>query len=166
MLFKFPDCEVAAHTICALADRLAEVEAERDDLAAVVDAVEIEHRITDNGNLWRFWSDKAREFADKCKDYRSRAEAAEARNEELSNCIAVLEAKLAQGIVVEYEDGSRICLSAFAGGASEGGAWSHLTLMKEEQDGSASYRHYTADGDWCSSLVFSDPAELKGEKDE
>jgi hypothetical protein len=77
------------------------------------------------------------------------------RIEELSNCIAVLEAKLAQGIVVEFDDGSRICLSAFAGGGSEGGAWSHLTLMKEEQDGAASFRHYTADGGWCSSLIFS-----------
>ena len=77
--------------------------------------------------------------------------------------LAEVEAKLAQGIVAEFDDGSRICLSAFAGGASKGGAWSHLTLMKEEQDGSVSYRHYTADGDWCSSLFFPDLAELKGE---
>jgi hypothetical protein len=33
--------------------------------------------------------------------------------------------------------------------------------MKEEQDGSVSYRHYTADGGWCSSLVFSDTPELE-----
>ena len=80
---------------------------------------------------------------------------------EAADRIEELEAKLAQGIVVEYDDGSRICLSAFAGGASEGGAWSHLTLMKEEQDGTASFRHYTADGDWCSALVFFDTPELE-----
>jgi hypothetical protein len=55
-----------------------------------------------------------------------------------------------------------------------GGAWSHLTLMRKEDDGSASFRHYTADGGWCSPLIFSDTTELssvscanlKGEKDD
>jgi hypothetical protein len=77
--------------------------------------------------------------------------------------IEELEAKLAAGTLVEYDDGSRVSLSAFAGGASENGAWSHLTLMKEEHDGAVSFRHYTADGGWCSPRVHSTLAELKGE---
>jgi hypothetical protein len=94
---------------------------------------------------------------------RAALEALLREGDNMAERIEELEAKLAQCIVAEFDDGSRICLSAFAGGASEGGAWSHLTLMKEEQDGSTSYRHYTADGDWCSSLFFPDLAELKGE---
>jgi hypothetical protein len=80
--------------------------------------------------------------------------------------IEELEAKLAAGTLLEYDDGSRVSLSAFAGGASEGGAWSHLTLMKEEHDGAVSFRHYTADGGWCSPRVHSTLAELKGQNDE
>ena len=82
---------------------------------------------------------------------------------DLRRRIEELEAKLAAGTLVEYDDGSRVSLSAFAGGASEGGAWSHLTLMKEEHDGAVSFRHYTADGGWCSHRVHSTLAELKGE---
>ena len=77
----------------------------------------------------------------------------------IADRIEALEAKLAQGTVIEYDDGSRVSLSAFAGGASEGGAWSHLTLMKEEQDGAVSFRRYTADGGWCSSRVSSTLAD-------
>ena len=80
--------------------------------------------------------------------------------------IEELEAKLAAGTLLEYDDGSRVSLSAFAGGASEGGAWSHLTLMKEEPDGAVSFRHYTAAGGWCSYRVHSTLAELKGQNDE
>ena len=80
--------------------------------------------------------------------------------------IEELEAKLAQSIIVEYDDGSRVSLCAFAGGASENGAWPHLTLMKEEHDGAVSFRHYTADGGWCSPRVYSTQAELKGQNDE
>jgi len=79
------------------------------------------------------------------------------------NRIEELEAKLAAGTLLEYDDGSRVSLSAFAGGGSEGGAWSHLTLMKEEHDGAVSFRHYTAAGDWCSPSVSSTLAELKGQ---
>jgi hypothetical protein len=85
---------------------------------------------------------------------------------DLIDRIEELEAKLAAGTLVEYDDGSRVSLSAFAGGASEGGAWSHLTLMKEEHDGAVSFRHYTADGGWCSPRVHSTLAELKGQNDE
>jgi hypothetical protein len=83
--------------------------------------------------------------------------------EQAADRIEELEAKLAQGTIVEYDDGSRVSLSAFAGGASENGAWSHLTLMKEERDGAVSFRHYTADGGWCSPRVHSTLAELKGQ---
>ena len=73
------------------------------------------------------------------------------KGDAMADRIEALEAKLAQGVIVEYDDGSRVSLCAFAGGASEGGAWSHLMLMKEEQDGAVSFRHYTAEGGWCSS---------------
>lgn len=47
----------------ALSARLAEVEAERDDLAKVIDDTESHYGLSSNGNMWRFWSDKAREIA-------------------------------------------------------------------------------------------------------
>jgi hypothetical protein len=85
------------------------------------------------------------------------------KGDAMADRIEELEAKLAAGTLVEYDDGSRVSLSAFAGGASENGAWSHLTLMKEEHDGAVSFRHYTAAGGWCSPRVSSTLAELKGE---
>ena len=36
-----------------------------DELEAANDAAEKSNRISDNGNLWRFWSDKAREYTNK-----------------------------------------------------------------------------------------------------
>ena len=99
-------------------------------------------------------------------DYKERYEVAVRDAKEAEAYAAELEATLARGTIVEYDDGSRVSLSAFAGGASEGGAWSHLTLMKEEHDGAVSFRHYTADGGWCSPRVHSTLAELKGQNDE
>lgn len=39
-----------------------------EDLEAANDAAERYHRISSNGNLWRFWSDKARDLAGKNED--------------------------------------------------------------------------------------------------
>jgi hypothetical protein len=107
---------------------------------------------------------KDRRMSDKALREAIRRSVAHAEpKKDLIDRIEELEAKLAQGTIVEYDDGSRVSLSAFAGGASENGAWSHLTLMKEERDGAVSFRHYTADGGWCSPRVSSTLAELKGE---
>lgn len=75
--------------------------------------------------------------------------------------IKELEAKLEKGVLVEYDNDDVVSLSSFAGGASEGGAWSTLTLMKEKANGDISFREYKAVGDWKTTL-----AELTGGKDE
>ena len=76
-----------ANTLRALSARVAELEAAND-------AAEKSHRISDHGNLWRFWSDKAREMSSKFKALRKRAEAAEQR-------ATTLEAKLAKAVDVD-----------------------------------------------------------------
>lgn len=38
---------------------------ERDELRMAIDRIEIENGITYDGNLWRFWSEKAKELAEK-----------------------------------------------------------------------------------------------------
>lgn len=72
--------------------------------------------------------------------------------------IKELEAKLAGGVIAEYDDGSTIFLSGYAGGAADGGAWSTLTLMEKAPDGTLREREYKAQGDWRATL-----AEIKGE---
>lgn len=72
--------------------------------------------------------------------------------------IEALTAKLAGGVIAEYDDGSTIFLSGYAGGAADGGAWSTLTLMEKAPDGTLREREYKAQGDWRATL-----AELKGE---
>lgn len=69
--------------IFALADTdaLAEVQAlreERDDLAKVIDDTESHYGLSSNGNMWRFWSDKARATASRNTALQARAKAAEA----------------------------------------------------------------------------------------
>ena len=56
--------EDAARAIEAEVARIAELEAERDELAAVIDSAEIRNGLTDNGSMWRFWAKKAREALD------------------------------------------------------------------------------------------------------
>lgn len=65
------DSDTAA-TLRSLSARVTELEAAND-------AAEKSYRISDNGNLWRFWSDKAREMSSKFNALRKRAEAAEAK---------------------------------------------------------------------------------------
>ena len=71
--------------------------------------------------------------------------------------IEALEAKLAGGVLAEYDDGSTVFLSGYAGGAAIGGAWSTLTLMEKAPDGTLREREYKAQGDWRATL-----AEIKG----
>jgi uncharacterized membrane protein len=68
-----------ADTLRALSARLAEVEAERDEMVEVLNSIEVEYGLTYNGNLWRFWAKKAREVAQRNREYLARAEAAEAK---------------------------------------------------------------------------------------
>lgn len=64
---------------------LTALQAERDaalvrlaDVEECLDAAEKDNRISDNGNMWRFWAYKAREVATKNDKLKARAEAAEA----------------------------------------------------------------------------------------
>ena len=71
--------------------------------------------------------------------------------------IEALTAELAGGVLAEYDDGSTVFLSGYAGGAAIGGAWSTLTLMEKAPDGTLREREYKAQGDWRATL-----AEIKG----
>jgi len=75
-------------------DTIADLQKKLAELEAANDAAEKSYRISDNGNLWRFWSDKAREMSSKFKALRKRAEAAEQR-------ATTLEAKLAKAVDVD-----------------------------------------------------------------
>lgn len=89
----------------------------------------------------------------RCAALEERLEAAQRDAKEAEAYAEELEAKLAAGILVEYDDGSRIFLSSYAGGAATGGAWSELTLLEEAQDGTVRLRRYTADGDWSAAAI-------------
>ena len=67
--------------------------------------------------------------------------------------IEALTAELAGGVLAEYDDGSTVFLSGYAGGAAIGGAWSTLTLMEKAPDGTLREREYKAQGDWRATLA-------------
>lgn len=75
----------------------------------------------------------------------------------LLDALEAAEAKLAGGVIAEYDDGSTVFLSGYAGGAAIGGAWSTLALMEKASDGRLRVREYKAQGDWRAPL-----AEIKG----
>ena len=104
---------------------------------------------------------RIKELEERLKATTNDAKEAEAYAEEIYAHAKELEAKLKKGVLVEYDNDDVISLSGFAGGASEGGAWSTLTLMKEEANGDISFREYKAAKDWEITL-----AELTGGKDE
>lgn len=62
---------------------------ERDELRMAIDSAEIEHGLTSNGNLWRFWSEKAKETA--VENKRLRSELANARNAALEEAAALID---------------------------------------------------------------------------
>lgn len=65
--------EGALRIVMAENKRLKE---ELAEMQKVLDGVEIEHGLTDNGNLWRFWSAKAKELAEKVAVLEGRKEQA------------------------------------------------------------------------------------------
>lgn len=79
-------------------------------------------------------------------------------SDDVAEIIADLEAKLASGVIAEYDDDSTVFLSGYAGGAAIGGAWSTLTLMEKASDGTLRVREYKAQGDWRATIE-----EIKGE---
>lgn len=69
---------------------------ERDELRMAIDSAEIEHGLTSNGNLWRFWSAKAKGVAAKfvllkAENDRLRSELANARNAALEEAAKEIE---------------------------------------------------------------------------
>ncbi len=48
--------------------------------------------------------------------------------------------------VAEYDDGSKVYISSYAGGAAKEGAWGTLTLMFVDPDGNHTIRPYVAAG--------------------
>lgn len=50
--------------------------------------------------------------------------------------------------LAEYDDGTEVSVSWYAGGGSEGGEWSGLGLFKTAPDGTILKRAYAATGDW------------------
>ena len=97
----------------------------------------------------------AEELEDRVRNMIDRIEYLVAQNDQL-------EAKLAQSVIAEYDDGSQMHLFSHAGGASVGGAWSELTIRHDLPDGTSMLRDYKAAGDWYAFPV----AELKGQNDD
>ena len=58
-----PNRNEVADFVTILADENATLRAERDELTAAIDSIETSNGFTSNGNLWRFWVEKAREQA-------------------------------------------------------------------------------------------------------
>jgi len=50
---------------------------------AAIDSIETSHGLTDNGNLWRFWSEKSREVAGTNTRLRAERDALQAENDRL-----------------------------------------------------------------------------------
>lgn len=71
----------AAATLRALSARLAEVE-------AAIDQHERDAGISSDGNMWRFWSDKANLHVRKAAEERARADAAEAALKRIATPLA------------------------------------------------------------------------------
>ncbi|WP_029061743.1 hypothetical protein [Labrenzia sp. DG1229] len=56
-------------------------------------------------------------------------------------------------VLAEYDDGSAICLSGYAGGGAPGGAWSSMTLMRIDAQGETTFREFvSSDPDWHKNL--------------
>ena len=104
---------------------------------------------------------RIKELEERLKAATDDAKEAEAYAQEIYPHAQELEAKLGKGVLVEYDNDDVVYLSSFAGGASEGGVFSTLTLMKEKASGDISFREYKAVGDWETTR-----AELTGGKDE
>lgn len=61
-------------------------------------------------------------------------------------------------VLEEYDDGSVICLSSYAGGGSNTGLWGSLTLMRVTATGEMTFRDYAAlQSDWYPSEVSKTP---------
>lgn len=114
--------EAAEAEIARLTDKVA-------DFEAMLDAAEKSNRISDNGNMWRFWSDQAGKYAAKCVSEKDSAEKAEAALAAALARVAVLEDALryyANTIGnpndgpwgVESTDFGNVAIAALKGGAA------------------------------------------------
>jgi hypothetical protein len=56
-----------------------------EELEAVIDSIETSNGLTSNGNLWRFWSEKARQQIEKNAELRAQLENALEASKENSN---------------------------------------------------------------------------------
>jgi len=77
------DASKCAAYLRALRAALDRAEARTSELEACLDAAEKDCRISDNGNMWRFWADKCREMAARLT--RAEADAREAALQYLSD---------------------------------------------------------------------------------
>ena len=56
--------------------------------------------------------------------------------------------------IVNYDDGSKIYLSSYSGGASKEGAFGKLTLMMVDENGNTFFRNFKAEEDWRNGEVI------------
>ncbi|MBO6507560.1 MAG: hypothetical protein JJ979_03580 [Roseibium sp.] len=54
-------------------------------------------------------------------------------------------------VLAEYDDGSAVCMCHYAGGGNPKGAWSSLTILRIDADGTISFRDYEAKNEWYGS---------------
>lgn len=78
------------------ADQIEALVKERDELSAAIADAE-EGGLCSGGNLWRFWSNQAREAAERNRTMKSRAEAAEATLKEAVGLLADAMVQLSEG---------------------------------------------------------------------
>jgi len=103
-----------AAAITAQIERLTR---ERDDAYAAISEAETEAGITNDGNLWRFWSRKAQEVADKLVSQTARLVAAEAREKRLRGALEHISSPSQTTGLLWWQVAAR---SALSGGTSNG----------------------------------------------
>ena len=57
--------------------------------------------------------------------------------------------------IINYDDGSKIYLSSYSGGASKEGTFGKLTLMMVDENGDTFLRNFKAEEDWRSLEVVN-----------
>jgi len=93
----------------ALSAQLEASKEERDEFAAAIDGIERSHGLTQNGNLWRFWSKRACEVVAKNNELLAKLEAAKAQLAD--EILALIPADLPAKVTVQ--EAAKVLLDAY-----------------------------------------------------
>lgn len=141
-------------------------------LADALEAAEAALAEERDEGMWRFWSAKAETLARKNAELKAALAKVRSAFEHI-NCIGMLDAPpshdavtarniarqalasigipepdpVGEGLLCHYDNGDKVFLSSWSGGAARGGEWARLSLRKETRHGNYS-REYQAVTDW------------------